>query len=94
MRFGIDVMYAMKGFCTLLFYGIKLPQALQEIDNVRASTVLEELAQTNQQLAGELLSPPKLLSAMVASNQTFYKNDRPNPWLSAYTEQVASHARL
>jgi hypothetical protein len=42
----------------------------------------------------EPLAPPKLLSAMVASNQTFYKNDRPNPWLSAYTERVTSHARL
>jgi hypothetical protein len=42
----------------------------------------------------EPLAPPKLLSAMVAANQTFYKNDRPDSWLSAYTERAASHASL
>jgi hypothetical protein len=42
----------------------------------------------------EPLAPPKLLSAMAPANQNFRKNDRPNPWLSAYTERTASHARL
>ena len=74
--------------------GLKLPQApLKEIDAVGASKILEELAQVNQQLTGEPLTPPKLLSAMVQANQTFYKNNQPNPWLTNYIDRVANHAR-
>lgn len=73
--------------------GIKLPQApLKEIDTVSASAVLEELARTNQQLQGEPLAAPEILTAMAAANQTFYKNDQPNPWLSDYTQRAAIHA--
>src|SRR5690348_13728370 len=61
--------------------GLKLLQApLKEIDAVGASKILEQLAQVNQQLTGAPLTPPKLLSAMVQANQTFYKNNQPNPW--------------
>ena len=74
--------------------GIKLPQPpLKEIDGVGAATVLDELARTNRQLGSAPLAPPKLLIAMSAESQTFYKNDQPNPWLSAYTERAATHAR-
>lgn len=74
--------------------GIKLPEApLQTIDAMGAVQILEELAQVNQQLTGEPLTPPKLLSAMVQANQTFYKNNQPNPWLTNYMDRVANHAR-
>jgi 3-hydroxybutyryl-CoA dehydrogenase len=74
--------------------GIKLPQPpLKEIDGIGASTVLDELARTNRQLGSAPLAPPKLLAAMSAESQTFYKNGQPNPWLSAYTERAATHAR-
>jgi 3-hydroxybutyryl-CoA dehydrogenase len=73
--------------------GIKLPQPpLKEIDDIGASMVLDELAQTNLQLGSTPLAPPKLLTAMSVESQTFYKNDQPNPWLSAYTERAATHA--
>jgi len=51
------------------------------------------LAQVNQQLTGAPLTPPKLLNAMVQANQTFYKNNQPNPWLTNYMDRVANHAR-
>src|ERR1051325_2374650 len=74
--------------------GIKLPEApLQTIDAMGAAQILEELAQVNQQLRGVPLTPPKLLSAMVQANQTFYKNNQPNPWLTNYMDRVAHHAR-
>jgi len=58
-----------------------------------AVQILEQLAQVNQQLTGAPLTPPKLLSAMVQANQTFYKNNQPNPWLTNYMDRVANHAR-
>jgi hypothetical protein len=74
--------------------GIKLPQPpLKEIDGVGAATVLDELARTNRQLGNAPLAPPKILTAMSAESQTFYKNGQPNPWLSAYTERATTHAR-
>src|SRR6185295_6149425 len=74
--------------------GIKLPQPpLKEIDGIGASTVLDELARTNRQLGNAPLAPPKILTAMSAERQTFYKNGQPNPWLSAYTERATTHAR-
>ena len=74
--------------------GIKLPwPPLKEIDGIGAATVLNELARTNRQLGSAPLAPPKLLTAMSAERQTFYKNGQPNPWLSDYTERAATHAR-
>jgi len=73
--------------------GIKLPQApLKEIDNLGGAAILAELAHTNRQLGGEPLAPPRLLEAMAAANQTFYRGAEPNPWLAARGEQAATHA--
>jgi 3-hydroxyacyl-CoA dehydrogenase len=73
--------------------GIKMPQPpLKEIDRIGPSAVLEELATTNWQLRDQPLTPPELLSAMRDERQTFYKNDQPNPWLSAYNERDVAHA--
>jgi 3-hydroxyacyl-CoA dehydrogenase len=73
--------------------GIKMPQPpLKEIDRIGPSAVLEELATTNWQLRDQPLTPPELLSVMRDERQTFYKNDQPNPWLSAYNERNAAHA--
>jgi 3-hydroxybutyryl-CoA dehydrogenase len=74
--------------------GIKLPEApLKKIDAMGAAQILEELAQTNQQLRGDPLPPPTLLSAMAETSQTFYKDNQPNPWLSAHVHRTADHAR-
>jgi 3-hydroxyacyl-CoA dehydrogenase len=73
--------------------GIKMPQRpLKEIDRIGLARVLEELATTNRELRDQPLIPPKLLSTMREEGQTFYKNDQPNPWLSAYIERSAAHA--
>jgi 3-hydroxybutyryl-CoA dehydrogenase len=74
--------------------GIKLPEApLKKIDAMGAAQILEELAQINQQLGGDPLNPPTLLSAMAETSQTFYKNNQPNPWVSAHVRRAANHAR-
>jgi 3-hydroxyacyl-CoA dehydrogenase len=74
--------------------GLKLPESpSREIDAVGASTVLEQLAGINQKLGGEPLAPPELVREMARANQTFYKNDQANPWLSAYIHRSANHAR-
>ena len=74
--------------------GIKLPQPpLKEIDGIGTATILDELARTNRQLGSAPLASPKLLTTMSAESQTFYKNEQPNPWLSAYTERATTHAR-
>jgi 3-hydroxybutyryl-CoA dehydrogenase len=74
--------------------GIKLPEApMKEIDGMGAAKILEELTRINQQLGGEPLLAPKLLTEMAQDNQTFYKNDQPNPWLTTYINRVANHAR-
>ena len=74
--------------------GLKLPEApLKEIDTVGASKLLEQLAGINQKLGGESLAPPELLREMAQANQTFYKNDQTNPWLSTYIYRSANHAR-
>jgi hypothetical protein len=41
----------------------------------------------------EPLRAPKLLTEMAEDNQTFYKNNQLNPWLTTYIDQVANHAR-
>ena len=62
--------------------GIKMPQApLKEIDAVGVPAVIADLAKTNQTLGDKPLSVPKLLAAMAGEKQTFYENDRANPWL-------------
>jgi 3-hydroxybutyryl-CoA dehydrogenase len=74
--------------------GIKVPEApLKKIDAMGAAQILEELAQINQQLGGDPLPPPTLLSAMAETGQTFYKNNQPNPWLSAQVRRAIYHAR-
>ena len=74
--------------------GIKLPEApLKKIDAIGAAQILEALAQINQQLGGDPLTPPTLLSAMAETGQTFYKDNQPNPWLSAHVRRAADHAR-
>jgi 3-hydroxyacyl-CoA dehydrogenase len=74
--------------------GLKLPHApLKQIDAVGASKILEQLAQINQQLGGEPLTPPNLLGSMAQADQTFFKNNQPNPWVSAYVQRTADHAR-
>jgi len=74
--------------------GIKVPEApLREIDALGAAQILEELARINQQLGGEPLAPPKLLSAMAEAKQEFYQDEKPNPWLSTYIHRLANHAR-
>jgi 3-hydroxyacyl-CoA dehydrogenase len=63
--------------------GIKLPFApLREIDARGASTVIGELAALAQQLPSVALSPPRLLTELAQSRETFYKTSLPNPWLS------------
>lgn len=74
--------------------GIKVPEApLREIDALGAAQILEELSRINQQLGGEPLAPPKLLSAMAEAKQKFYQDEKPNPWLSTYIHRLANHAR-
>ena len=74
--------------------GIKLPEApLKRIDRVGARQILEDLAQINQQLGGGPLTPPTLLSAMAETGQPFYKDNQPNPWLSAHVRRAPDHAR-
>jgi len=45
-----------------------------------------------QQLGGEPLAPPKLLSAMAEAKQKFYQDEKPNPWLATYIHRLADHA--
>ena len=74
--------------------GIKLPEPpLKKIDTMGAAHILEELAQVNQRLGGDPLNPPTLLSAMAETSQTFFKDNQPNPWLSAHVRRAADHAR-
>jgi 3-hydroxybutyryl-CoA dehydrogenase len=74
--------------------GIKVPEApLREIDALGAAQILEELSRINQQLGGEPLAPPKLLSAMAEAKQKFYQDEKPNPRLSTYIHRLANHAR-
>jgi hypothetical protein len=51
------------------------------------------LAQVNQRLGGDPLNPPTLLSAMAETSQTFFKDNQPNPWLSAQVRRAEDHAR-
>jgi len=63
--------------------GIKMPRLpLKEIDAIGATALLQDLAKTNQLLGDKPLTAPNLLTAMADEQQSFYKNDHANPWLS------------
>jgi hypothetical protein len=73
--------------------GIKMPRPpLKEIDAIGPLAILDHLQMTNQQLADRPLLAPSLLARMAEEKQTFYKNDQPNPWLSAQAERTQTHA--
>jgi 3-hydroxybutyryl-CoA dehydrogenase len=73
--------------------GIKMPQPpLKEIDAIGPLAILDDLQMTNRQLGDRPLLAPSLLARMAEEKQTFYKNDQPNPWLSAQAERTQTHA--
>jgi 3-hydroxybutyryl-CoA dehydrogenase len=73
--------------------GIKIPRApLKEIDNLGSVAVLQELAEINYEMPEVSLNPPQLLTTMAGEGQTFYKNDRPNPWLLSPVKSPTAHA--
>ncbi len=73
--------------------GIKIPRApLKEIDNLGSVAVLQELAEINYEMPEVSLNPPQLLTTMAGEGQTFYKNDRPNPWLLSQVKSPTAHA--
>jgi 3-hydroxybutyryl-CoA dehydrogenase len=62
--------------------GIKMPRPpLKDIDAVGATTLLQDLARTNQMLGDKPLTAPNLLTDMAGEKQSFYTNDQANPWL-------------
>jgi 3-hydroxybutyryl-CoA dehydrogenase len=72
--------------------GVKIPQApLKEIDSLGPGAVLEELSKMNQEMPGISLTPPELLAAIAGEGQTFYRNDRPNPWLLSQIKAPTFH---
>ena len=72
--------------------GIKMPQPpLKEIDAAGAVTLLDDLVKTNQMLRDKPLAAPKLLTAMADEKQSFYKNDKANPWLISRTREPNQH---
>ena len=61
--------------------GIKVSAPpLKEIDSIGAESLLRELKNINDWL-GDGLAAPELLVAMADERQTFYKDNRPNPWI-------------
>jgi 3-hydroxyacyl-CoA dehydrogenase len=73
--------------------GVKIPQApLKEIDSLGLAAVLEELSKMNEEMPEISLAPPELLTAMAREAQTFYKNERPNPWLLSQVKSPTAHA--
>jgi 3-hydroxyacyl-CoA dehydrogenase len=63
--------------------GLKLPLApCNALDKSGASREIENLTRVNRTIGGDPLSPPSLLQAMAAANETFFKEGKPNPWLS------------
>ena len=64
--------------------GLKMPRPpLREIDALGTAALLDDLAEINRLLGGQPLATPALLKAMASQDQTFYKNQRANPWLSS-----------
>jgi 3-hydroxybutyryl-CoA dehydrogenase len=73
--------------------GVKIPQApLKEIDSLGLAAVLEELSKMNDEMPEISLAPPELLTAMAREAQTFYRNERPNPWLLSQVKSPTAHA--
>jgi 3-hydroxybutyryl-CoA dehydrogenase len=73
--------------------GVKIPQApLKEIDSLGLAAVLEELSKMNEEMPEISLAPLELLTAMAREAQTFYKNERPNPWLLSQVKSPTAHA--
>jgi 3-hydroxybutyryl-CoA dehydrogenase len=73
--------------------GIKIPRPpLKEIDNLGSVAVLQELAEINYEMPEVSLNPPQLLTTMAGEGQTFYKNNRPNPWLLSPVKSPTAHA--
>ena len=69
--------------------GLKIPEPpLREIDTFGAAGVLEQLAKVNQELSGQPLTPPALLTAIARENQAFFMNDKPNSWLLSHRTQI------
>jgi 3-hydroxyacyl-CoA dehydrogenase len=62
--------------------GIKVPEPpLKEIDAIGATTLLRELDNINERLGDGPLEAPALLAKMAEERQTFYNENKPNPWL-------------
>jgi 3-hydroxybutyryl-CoA dehydrogenase len=73
--------------------GVKIPQApLKEMDSLGATTILEELSELRNEMPAVPLIPPQLLAAMAREGQTFYRNERPNPWLLSQVQSPTAHA--
>jgi 3-hydroxybutyryl-CoA dehydrogenase len=73
--------------------GVKIPlPPLKEMDSLGVTTVLQELSELNHEMPKIPLTPPELLPAMAREAQTFYKNDRPNPWLLLQVKSPTAHA--
>ena len=73
--------------------GVKIPQApLKEMDSLGVTTVLQELSELNHEMPKIPLTPPELLTAMARDAQTFYENERPNPWLLLQVKSSTAHA--
>ena len=73
--------------------GVKIPQApLKEIDSLRATTILKELSELENEMPEVPLTPPELLTAMATEGQSFFKNDQPNPWLISRIKSPIPHA--
>jgi hypothetical protein len=72
--------------------GLKFPRGpLAEIDERGAANVLEDLQSVNGTIR-DGMKAPELLSAMADDKQTFYKDGRVNPWVTAFVERKV-HAR-
>jgi 3-hydroxybutyryl-CoA dehydrogenase len=73
--------------------GVKIPlPPLKEMDGLGVTTVLQELSELNHEMPKISLTPPELLPAMAREAQTFYENDRPNPWLLLQVKSPTAHA--
>lgn len=72
--------------------GLKFPRRpLAEIDELGAAAVLQDSEEVSA-IISDGMPAPELLRAMSRENQTFFKNGRANPWVTAFVER-SSHAR-
>jgi 3-hydroxyacyl-CoA dehydrogenase len=64
--------------------GLKFPRGpLAEIDEIGAATVLSDLKTVNGAIP-KGMKAPELLVAMAEQKETFFKDGRANPWVTAY----------